>query len=168
MQRLILPLFEPEQAKNALGYVYRAAKPHLVAGRRLQIEVREEKRSDEQNRRMWAMLSDVSRQVDWYGRKLTAEDWKHVFSSSLRKLDVVPNLDGTGFVALGLSTSQMTKAEMSDLMELMAAFGAEKGVQWTDPNRTSFDETGYGSAAPASRSARAMDTGPTRHGLNGY
>lgn len=44
MQRLIPPLFEPEQAKNALTYAYRSAKPHLVAGRRLQIEVREEKR----------------------------------------------------------------------------------------------------------------------------
>jgi hypothetical protein len=82
---------------------------------------------------MWAMLTDVSRQVEWYGKRLTPEDWKHVFSSSLRKLDVVPNIEGTGFVALGLSTSRMTKGEMSDLMELISAFGAERGVAWSDP-----------------------------------
>jgi hypothetical protein len=47
----------------------------------------------------------------------------------------VPNLDGTGFVALGLSTSRMSKRELSDLMELISAFGAERGVEWTEPER---------------------------------
>ena len=55
--------------------------------------------------------------------------WKDVFTSSLKKQDVVPGLDG-GFVVLGLSTSEMTKQEMSDLLELMAAFGAQQGVQF--------------------------------------
>lgn len=89
-------------------------------------------RSLEQNAKLWALLSDVSVQVEWYGRRLSAEDWKHVFSASLRKLSVVPNLDGTGFVALGLSTSRMGRAEMSDLIELIHAFGAERGVVWSD------------------------------------
>lgn len=89
-------------------------------------------RSLEQNARLWAMLSDVSRQVEWYGRKLCAEDWKHVFSASLQKLDVVPNLEGTGFVALGQSTSKMNKRELSDLMEIIAAFGVEHGVVFED------------------------------------
>lgn len=70
--------------------------------------------------------------MDWYGRKLSPEDWKHTFfSASLRQLDVVRNLNGTGFVALGQSTSRMTKAEMSDLQTLMEAFGAEKGVRFS-------------------------------------
>lgn len=97
------------------------------------VTVGEPTRSLDQNARLWAMLGDISRQVDWYGKKLSPEDWKHVFSSSLRKLEVVPNLDGTGFVALGLSTSKMSKRELGDLMELMAAFGAEREVIWTDP-----------------------------------
>jgi len=95
------------------------------------LELRPEKRSDPQNRRMWAMLADISAQVDWYGKRLTPEDWKHVFSSSMKKLDVVPNLDGTGFVALGQQTSKMTKAEMSDMQTLMEAFGAERGVKFS-------------------------------------
>jgi hypothetical protein len=97
------------------------------------VTIAEPRRNLEQNARLWAMLGDVSAQVDWYGKRLTAEDWKHVFSSSLRKLEVVPNLDGTGFVALGLSTSRMSVREMSDLIELLFAFGAEHGVKWTDP-----------------------------------
>lgn len=97
------------------------------------VSVKAPTRNLEQNARMWAMLADVAGQVDWYGKRLTPEDWKHVFSASLRKLQVVPNLDGTGFVALGLSTSRMSTREMSDLIELMFAFGAERGVTWSDP-----------------------------------
>jgi hypothetical protein len=97
------------------------------------VTIKEPTRNLDQNARMWAMLGDVAKQVDWYGKRLTAEDWKHVFSSSLRKLEVVPNLDGTGFVALGLSTSRMSVREMSDLIELVFAFGAERDVIWTDP-----------------------------------
>jgi hypothetical protein len=97
------------------------------------VTVAEPRRNLDQNARMWAMLGDVAQQVDWYGKRLTSEDWKHVFSSSLRRLEVVPNLDGTGFVALGMSTSSMSKREMADLIELMFAFGAERGVIWSDP-----------------------------------
>lgn len=87
-------------------------------------------RSLDQNNRLWGLLSDVSRQVDWYGRKLTPEDWKCVFTAALRKQDVVPGIDG-GFVVLGLSTSKMTIKEMVELQELISAFGAEKQVKWT-------------------------------------
>ena len=62
----------------------------------------------------------------WHGRKLSAEDWKHIFTASLKRMDVVPNLEGTGFVALGLSTSKMSKREFSDLLELVNAFAAER------------------------------------------
>ena len=96
------------------------------------VTVAEPTRSGEQNARLWASLNEVARKVEWYGRKLSAEDWKHVFSSSLRKLEVVPNLDGTGFVALGLSTSSMSKRELSDLLELIYAFGSERGIVFDD------------------------------------
>jgi hypothetical protein len=98
-----------------------------------EVLVKEPTRNSSQNARMWAMLEEVSRQVEWYGKRLSSEDWKHVFSASLKKLTVVPNLDGSGFVALGVSTSRMSKAEMSDLIELMFAFGAERGVRWSEP-----------------------------------
>lgn len=89
-------------------------------------------RSLEANAAMWAMLTDISEQIVWHGRKLSQESWKHIFTSSLKKQDVVPNLDNTGFVVLGQSTSSMTKQEMSDLLELMAAFGANNNVQLKD------------------------------------
>lgn len=89
-------------------------------------------RTDDQNSKLWPMLQDVSRQVEWYGAKLSDHEWKDVFTAALRKAKVVPGLDG-GFVVLGQRTSQMGKREFSDLIELIYAFGAEKGVVWSDP-----------------------------------
>ena len=133
--RLTIRCFEPVQANAALRtQLWPHLKAHLMAGRRMVVELRTETRSLEQNARLWAMLTEVSRQVDWYGRKLTPEQWKHVFSAALKKQDVVPSIDG-GFVVLGLSTSKMTRAEMSELQELIEAFGAERGVRfaYVDP-----------------------------------
>lgn len=127
-ERLTIPLYNAQQAHQAIKTAWNHAKGWLMAGdQRLTLEIRPEKRSDAQNRRLWAMLADISAQVDWYGQKLTSEEWKDVFSASLKRTKVVPGLDG-GFVVCGQSTSKMTKAEMCELQELMEAFGAEKGV----------------------------------------
>ena len=129
-ERITISLWEPVQAHKALEQAWKHAKGWLMAGdQRLTLEIRPEKRSDAQNRRLWAMLSDVSKQVEWYGHKLTSEEWKDVFSASLKRTKVVPGLDG-GFVVCGQSTSKMTKAEMCELQELIEAFGAEQGVQF--------------------------------------
>lgn len=129
-EKLTLPLWNEQQGHAAAQTIWRTAKAHLAAGRRMVMELRPEKRSDPQNRRMWAMLGEIAAQVDWYGQKLSADDWKHVLSASLRKQRAVPGIDG-GFVVLGLSTSKMSKAEMSELQTLMEAFGAEKEVRFS-------------------------------------
>ncbi len=132
-ERLTLSLVNAQQAHQAIQTAWRHAKGWLMASdTRLTLEIRPEKRSDAQNRRLWAMLADISAQVDWYGQKLTSEEWKDVFSASLKRTKVVPGLDG-GFVVCGQSTSKMTKAEMCELQELMEAFGAERGVKFRAP-----------------------------------
>ncbi len=95
------------------------------------LELKAARRSIEQNSLLWQRLTEVAHQVDWYGQKLSAEDWKDVMSASLRKARVVPGIDG-GFVPLGMRTSDMSKQEMTDLLELIAAFGAERGVKFRD------------------------------------
>ncbi|QDQ29167.1 hypothetical protein FNU76_00535 [Chitinimonas arctica] len=90
-------------------------------------------RSSEQNEKMWAMLADIARQVEWYGQWLTAEEWKHVFSAALEKQRVVPALEGGGFVVLGVSTRRQSKRWFSDMFELMYAFGSERNVRWSAP-----------------------------------
>ncbi len=97
------------------------------------VEFKASKRSIPQNSRFWALLTDVATQLRWHGQKLTPDDWRLVFLDALkRELRIVPNIDGTGFVNLGRSSSDLTKAEMGDLMTLIEAFGAQHGVVFKD------------------------------------
>jgi len=93
----------------------------------------EPKRTDAQNRMMWDLLTDIARQVRWHGVKLSADDWKLIFLSALnQEMRIVPNLDGTGFVNLGRSSSKLSVKEMADLIELILKFCAERGVKVFD------------------------------------
>lgn len=107
------------------------------AGQKVEIKVGDAKRSSEQNDCMWAMLTDVAKQVEWPvdGRmqRLSPEDWKHVLSAGLKREQRVAQGINGGFVILGQRTSQMSKRELSDLIDLIGAFGAERGVRWSEP-----------------------------------
>ncbi len=108
-------------------------KAMLVAGHRLVFSVRAETRSAKQNNMMWSCLTDLSKQVTWFGKKLTKEGWKDFITGHLDGQDLVPNMDGTGFISIqrGRSTSAMTIKEMVAVIDLCHAFGADKGVQWS-------------------------------------
>lgn len=98
------------------------------------VEFRQSKRTTDQNAKMWALLTDVARQVEWHGVKLSPEDWKLIFMDALgAELRLVPNIGGNGFINLGRSSSKLTKQEFSDLIELIHAFCAERGVEISDP-----------------------------------
>jgi hypothetical protein len=103
---------------------------HVPAG--TTVEFRAPRRSLDQNNLLWSLLGQVSKQVDWYGQKLSSEDWKDVLTASLRRTRVVPGIDAGTFVPLGMRTSQMTKQELGDLLELVYAFGAERGVRFRE------------------------------------
>jgi len=96
------------------------------------VSIKPATRTTAQNARLWALLTDLAQQVDWYGQKLDAATWKDITTASLRKSRVVPGIDPGSFVVTGLHTSTMTKAELGDLMLLIEAFGAEQGVVFSD------------------------------------
>jgi hypothetical protein len=134
MDRVKVELINPQQARQMLTTtVLPAIKAHLMAGTQLVLEVRGMTRTDGQNRMMHSILKDLSDQVTWFDRKLSPEGWKHLLTGHLAGVELVPNLDGNGFVSLtkGKPTSSMTKREISDLFELAWAFGSDKGVKWS-------------------------------------
>jgi hypothetical protein len=94
------------------------------------LSIRGATRTLDQNSKLWPMLNDVAKQVVWYGKKLSADEWRYVFVAALKKQDVVPGLEG-GFVVLATGTSKLDKRTFSDLIELVAAFGAEHNVRWS-------------------------------------
>lgn len=107
----------------------RAAKWAAQAPFATRVEFKAAKRTLDQNAKLWAMLTDVATQLAWHGAKLTPNDWKLVFLDGLkREMRIVPNIDGNGFVNLGRSSSDLSKSEMCDLIELIHAFGATHGV----------------------------------------
>ena len=100
------------------------------------VEIKGPKRTLPQNSRMWAMLTDVSRQYVHMGQTYDADDWKHLFLHAVgRETRFVPALDGRGFVPIGASSSDLDVGEMSDLIECMYAWGAQNGIVWSEPDK---------------------------------
>ena len=127
MSRSLFTLKDEAERKRVARLVYDSP----IGSR---VELKASRRSLPQNDRMWAMLTDIADQVQWHGLILETEDWKLLFIDALkRELRIVPNLDGNGFVNLGRSSSDLSKAEMSDLIELLFMFGANHNVAWKDP-----------------------------------
>ena len=134
MDRVKVELTNPQQAHQMLTQtVWPAVKAQLMGGTQMVLEVRGMTRTDSQNRMMHSILRDLSEQVTWFDRKLSPDGWKHLLTGHLAGVELVPNLDGNGFVSLtkGKPTSSMTKREISDLFELAWSFGADKGVKWS-------------------------------------
>jgi hypothetical protein len=111
----------------------RAAKWSMQAPAGTRIEFKAAKRSIDQNSKLWASLTDIATQLPWHGLKLSANDWKLIFLDALkREIRMVPNIDGSGFVNLGRSSSDLSKSEMADLITLIEQFGANHGVLFRD------------------------------------
>lgn len=126
MGRYLITMRTEEDRARAVDFI----KAAPVGSR---VEVKAAKRSLPQNDRMWAMLTDIARQLPWHGQKLRPDDWKMIFLDALkRESQTVPNIDGTGFVNIKTSSSDLSKSEMTDLIEIMFAFGAGHGVKFHD------------------------------------
>jgi hypothetical protein len=127
MSRALLVLAGDRERQKALAWIGKAPV-------NTRVEFKAPKRSLPQNDRMWAMLTDVASQVMWNGVRLAAPDWKLIFLDALKtELRMVPNIAGNGFVNLGRSSSDLSKAEMGDLMTVIEMFGAVHGVKFGEP-----------------------------------
>lgn len=129
-------LINAQQAHQVLLSAWTWLKPRMLPeGQRYSVEIKPETRSTAQNRLMWAVLTDLSRQCEWAVDgamvKLEPEEVKDILTASLKRHQrMARGIDG-GLVILGARTSKMTKAELSELVELAYAVGAERGVKWS-------------------------------------
>lgn len=98
------------------------------------VTVKQPTRTLDQNEKLWAMLSDVSRSMP-QGRRHTPEDWKAIMMNACGwEVQFLEGLDGRPFPS-GFRSSRMTKAQMADLITYIQAYGDEHGVRWTDEAR---------------------------------
>ncbi|MGO9430576.1 recombination protein NinB [Rhodoblastus sp.] len=127
MTRVLLVLWNADMRR-------RAHQAIDAAPNETRVEVKGPKRTLPQNNRMWAMLTDVSRQIEHCGRFYPPETWKSIFLHALgREVEFVPSLDSHEIIPLGLSSSELEIPEMADLIEFMFAEGAKLGVEWSEP-----------------------------------
>ena len=98
------------------------------------VTIKEGTRTPDQNSKFYAMLSDISRSKP-QGRKHTPDVWKALMMKACgHQVQFALGIDGELF-PIGFRSSQLSKAQMSDLIEFMYQFGAENGVVWSDEAR---------------------------------
>lgn len=100
--------------------------------------MRERKRSDEQNALLHAMLTEVSRKLEFNGEKLSVDEWKLVFVSAHaiatgKPAEMVIGLEGE-VINLRESTAQMSVKRLSSLIEYIHAYCADKGMVFGERN----------------------------------
>jgi hypothetical protein len=98
------------------------------------VKIAAAKRTLDQNAKLWAMLSDISRAKP-LGRVATPETWKALVMHACGfAVQFEMGLNGQPFPT-GFRSSEMTKDQMSMLIEWLYQFGAENGVAWSDDMR---------------------------------
>lgn len=93
------------------------------------VTFRKPSRTVDQNNKLWAMLTDISR-AEPQGRKHAPEVWKSLFMAALGyEMQFEMGLNNEP-VWLGYKSSDLNIGECSELIDFIAAYGAEHGVQW--------------------------------------
>lgn len=92
-------------------------------------------RSDVQNKKLWALIADIQRQVPEMAA-YSAEDIKLRFLNALGvEMRFLPTLEGQGAFPVGLRSSTLTVEQFSGLIELLLMYGSKHGVEWSEPRQ---------------------------------
>ena len=108
----------------------------------------------EQQKRLNAMCGDLERQIrltedgvyihgasrvgEPNRRAIDKDSWRWIFVGTYKGWKTVPAIEGAGFVMLGASSRNLTVEEAGDVMTMIEAFGAERGVQFSDPQESAL------------------------------
>lgn len=130
MSRAMLTLRSAAEREQAIQWVQKSP-----TGTR--VEFKGPARSLDQNSRFWAMLTDVAVQGRIDGRRFNTEQWKLMFLHAYaeeRGIEIryLPALNRAGMFPCGMSSSDLSVSEMSELMDFISAWGAENNIKFHD------------------------------------
>ena len=106
--------------------------------------IQEQVKKREQEEKYHAMIGDIAKQCKFLEQKLDKDDWKRILIDAFGRVKaaegnplkgwgrIVPSLDGTGFVQLGVQSRGFSKSIASEFIEHLYAFGAENDVKWSE------------------------------------
>ena len=128
-------VWEPAQAhKEMMNVIWPTLKAMLMAGHRMTIEIKQSKRSTEQNAMFHSLIDKISKAMAAVGSTWTSDDWKRLLidqwaHDTNRKIGkVCPSLDGERIVQLGLQSHKFTTTESSEFIEFLLAWSALKSI----------------------------------------
>ena len=98
------------------------------------VEIKPVKRTLGQNALLHALLSDISRYVEWAGQRRDIEVWKRLLTAAWLRargepLEMLPAIDGHGVDIVFRRTSELTKNEMIELIEYIQAWAIDQEVE---------------------------------------
>lgn len=133
-ERLTATLWEPVQAHRLFAQAWTHAKNLLMAGQRLELEVRPQKRNLPQNAKLHAMLTEIAAQKEWAGKKRDTDTWKRLMVAAWCRakgeaVEFLPAIDGQGVDIVFRRTSELEKAECADLIEFVTAWAAQNELE---------------------------------------
>lgn len=129
-----ITLYNPQQGHAVLKDLWPKIKATLMTGQKLRIEIKQSRRSAEQNDMFHGIIHKIYIAMKGAGSKWTADDWKRLLidqwaHDTNRKIGkVCPSLDGERIVQLGLQSHKFTTSESSEFIEFLLAWSADKGI----------------------------------------
>ncbi len=123
-----------DNRQNVMRLAWEMVGALLQANDQVVVEVREKKRSDEQNAKLHAMLGDIAKQKTFNGQKLSIDQWKMIFVSGHRiatggSAEMAIGLEGE-VINLRESTARMGVRRTASLIEYIQAWAAGNGVEF--------------------------------------
>jgi len=123
------------RAMEPMDRFSRLAEQSFTSGHAYKMLVQEEedRRTSEQNKKLWAMLGEFSQQLVHAGKLYEPERWKAILLHAWgQEIEFLPSLDGNGFIPYGNQSSKMLKRDMISFLEFIMAEGTKRGVKFAD------------------------------------
>lgn len=131
---MIVHLYSPTQATTVMKDLWPKIKDALESGKKMRLEIKESRRSTEQNDMFHSIIEKIAKQMATAGSTWTADDWKRLLidqwahEANRRIGKVVPSLDGDRVVQLGLQSHKFTVEDSSEFIEFLIAWATNKGI----------------------------------------
>jgi hypothetical protein len=118
------------------------------------VKISEPKKKRAQEEKYHAMIGDIAKHCTFMGKARDEETWKRLLIDAYVRVarenakaegkpdpfagqgEVVPSLDGTGIVQLGVQSRRFKVSQAANFIEYLFAYGAEHGVEWSEPTAT--------------------------------
>lgn len=123
-------LRDPSQADIVLSRLRAQCLP-LLPDRPQELRVRDVARNSAANAALHATLQEVAESHEWMGRRWPLLVWKRLLVAAWMRArgespQVLPALDGHGVDVIFERTSELSQAEVSELIEYINAWRAEQ------------------------------------------